>query len=150
MPPLHRVNTPRGPIQVNWEANTELTAHGSATYFKDCPLVYTSPNSPTKEKILGTILLSAVAGHKRYAHITGSSEDSIRRAFARPPLARAATPGLLGAALPIEATSNFGRIVRDPMTGPSCGIGGTLSTANLHTLRLIGFYRGIHPFRRSL
>jgi len=61
------------------------------------PLSYTSPNAPTKNEILGTILFSVLNGHRRYAHITGlrgddvlaellgigqfRSEDSVRRAF---------------------------------------------------------------------
>jgi hypothetical protein len=57
------------------------------------------PNAPTKEDILGTLFLSVLAGHKRYAHITTirsdsvlpgllgmkrvRSEDAVRRAFQR-------------------------------------------------------------------
>ena len=112
LPPEHRVDTPGGAVHVRWEADSEVTAHGSLTYFleflktsglwetwvRDCPLVYSSPNAPTKEEILGTILLSVLSGHKRYAHITSMrqdqvlpellgisclrSEDSVRRAFA--------------------------------------------------------------------
>ncbi|NJN05115.1 MAG: transposase [Rhodobacteraceae bacterium] len=64
-----------------------------------CPLKYVSPNAPSKEEILGTILLSVLSGHRRYAHMTGlrgdqtmaemlgvkrlRSEDSVRRAFER-------------------------------------------------------------------
>ena len=67
-------------------------------WVRDCPLAYTSTNAPRKEEIPGTILLSVLAGHKRYSHITSMrqdpvlpqllgpaclrSEDSIRRAFA--------------------------------------------------------------------
>jgi hypothetical protein len=62
-------------------------------------LLYTSPNAPAKQDVLGTILLSALAGHHRYAHITAlrcdkvnpvglgmtqvCSEDSVRLAFKR-------------------------------------------------------------------
>ena len=62
-----------------------------------CPLRFTSKNAPSKEKILGTILLSILAGHKRSAQMTSvradkvlpellgmvgiASEDSVRRAF---------------------------------------------------------------------
>ena len=61
----------------------------------DCPLFLTSPNAPTKRDLLGTVLLSVLAGHWRYAHITSLrcdpvnptslgmnkvvSEDSVRR-----------------------------------------------------------------------
>ena len=111
-PPPHRVDTPGGPIQVRWEEDPGISPHGMLTYFFEflqisgiwesfvdqCPLTYTSPNAPTKAEILGTILLSVLSGHRRYAHITGMrgdtvlpkllgidklrSEDSIRRAFA--------------------------------------------------------------------
>src|ERR1700694_5434564 len=61
----------------------------------DSPLHYTSGNAPEKRNVLGTLLLSVLAGHWRYAHInairgdginpellgmTGvASEDSVRR-----------------------------------------------------------------------
>ena len=67
-------------------------------FVADCPLRYTSPNAPEVRDILGTLFLSVLAGHKRYAHITTirsdrvnpellgmteiASEDSIRRALA--------------------------------------------------------------------
>lgn len=64
----------------------------------ECPLSYTSPNAPKVRDVIGTLLLSILSGHKRYAHITTirndrvnpellgmkniASEDSIRRALA--------------------------------------------------------------------
>jgi len=61
----------------------------------DCPLLLTSPNAPRKRDLLGTVLLSVLAGHRRYAHVTALrcdpvnppllgtrkvvSEDSVRR-----------------------------------------------------------------------
>ncbi len=39
-------------------------------WVEDCPLRYTSPNAPQKRDVLGTILLSVLAGHWRYAHIS--------------------------------------------------------------------------------
>jgi len=66
-------------------------------FISDCPLSYTSPNAPNVRDILGTLVLSVLAGHKRYAHITTirsdrvnpellgmdcvASEDSVRRAL---------------------------------------------------------------------
>jgi hypothetical protein len=35
----------------------------------DCPLSLTSANAPKKRDLLGTVLLSVLAGHRRYAHI---------------------------------------------------------------------------------
>lgn len=62
-----------------------------------CPLRYTSPNAPKVRDVLGTMFLSVLAGHHRYAHVTALrhdtvnpplldmskvvSEDSMRRAF---------------------------------------------------------------------
>jgi hypothetical protein len=62
-------------------------------YVADCPLPYTNPNAPSKRDVLGTVLSSVLAGHRRYAHITASdnglselvgmsrvlSEDAVRR-----------------------------------------------------------------------
>ena len=33
LPDLHRVDTLGGPVHVLWEADSEVTAHGSLTYF---------------------------------------------------------------------------------------------------------------------
>ena len=43
----------------------------------DCPLASTSPNAPEKRDALGTTMLSALAGHKRYAHITALRNDGV-------------------------------------------------------------------------
>src|SRR5450631_572549 len=63
----------------------------------DCPLHYTSGNAPEKRNVMGTLVLSVLAGHWRYAHINAirgdginpellgmtrvASEDSVRRAM---------------------------------------------------------------------
>jgi len=84
-PAPHRVETPGGPVQVRWEEDPGISPHGALTYFIEflqvsgiwkefvdqCPLTYSSPNAPAKAEILGTILLSVLSGHRRYAHITG-------------------------------------------------------------------------------
>ncbi|MBV8092417.1 MAG: transposase [Acetobacteraceae bacterium] len=65
----------------------------------DCPLAFVSPNAPRKRDVLGTLMLSILAGHRRYAHITALradpvnppllgmrkliSEDAVRRALAK-------------------------------------------------------------------
>jgi hypothetical protein len=65
----------------------------------DCPWSVTSPNAPRTRDLLGTVLLSVLAGHRRYAHITALrcdpvnppllgmrkvvSEDSVRRGLAK-------------------------------------------------------------------
>ena len=66
-------------------------------FVADCPLRYVSPNAPKRRDVLGTAMLSMLAGHKRYAHIAALrcdavlpellgmkkivSEDAVRRAF---------------------------------------------------------------------
>ena len=66
-------------------------------WVEDCPLHYTSANAPEKRNVLGTLLLSVLSGHWRYAHINAirgdginpellgmtrvASEDSVRRAM---------------------------------------------------------------------
>ncbi len=41
------------------------------------PLQLTSPNAPSKRDVLGTVLLSVLAGHWRYAHITAPRADAV-------------------------------------------------------------------------
>ncbi len=43
----------------------------------DCPLTYQSNNAPGKRAVLATFLLSILAGHHRYAHITVIRNDGI-------------------------------------------------------------------------
>ena len=43
----------------------------------DCPLLFTSPNAPRKRDVLGTLLLSVLAGHQRYAHVTALRCDAV-------------------------------------------------------------------------
>ena len=85
------VDTFGGKVFVRWDPDAAVTAFGPVTYFieflkanglwqewvKDCPLAYRSPNAPPKQDILGTILLSVLAGHKRYAHVTTIRSDSV-------------------------------------------------------------------------
>ena len=106
------VDTLGGRVHVEWDAHAPVTPMGQLVYFAqffktgdlfdpwvaDCPLRYTSPNAPAVRDVLGTSLLSILAGHHRYAHVTALrqdqvnppllgmkrvvSEDSLRRAFA--------------------------------------------------------------------
>jgi hypothetical protein len=105
------VDTYGGSIHVKWDETAAVTPFGQLAFFieflktaglwdgwvKECPVIYESPNAPAKADVLGTILLSVLAGHRRYAHITAlrfdgvnpqllgmtkvCSEDSVRRAF---------------------------------------------------------------------
>ena len=109
------LDTFAGPVKVEWDASSPLTPLGQLVYFAeflkvsgrfdaavaDCPLTYTSPNAPAVRDVVGTWALAALAGHKRYAHITALrsdhvlpellgmsrivSEDSVRRALAAMP-----------------------------------------------------------------
>ena len=107
------VDTPGGRIHVQWDHTASASPNAQLTFFAEflattgvydswvesCPLSYSSPNAPGKRDVLGTWLLSILAGHKRYAHITGLrgdtlspqvpgmekiiSEDALRRVLAR-------------------------------------------------------------------
>ena len=93
-PAPHRVETMGGPVHVSWDEPP-----GISTQSYECPLRRTSPNAPPNQEILGTMLLTILSGHWRYAHIAGirgddvlsqllglaqlRSVDSVRRAFAR-------------------------------------------------------------------
>jgi hypothetical protein len=105
------LDTFAGKVQFRWVPDAEVSSLGQMPFFieylktsgvfenwvKDCPLQYASPNAPQKRDVLGTILLSVLAGHWRYAHISAlrgdgvnpgllgmtkvASEDSVRRAL---------------------------------------------------------------------
>jgi len=80
-----------GRIHVEWNPQAEVTPMGQLPFFidflktaelfdpwvKQCPIQYISPNAPSRRDILGTVLLSVLAGHKRYAHITTIRSDSV-------------------------------------------------------------------------
>jgi hypothetical protein len=107
------LETPGGRIQIQWDYEARATPNGQLAFFAEflktsgvyrkwvesSPLSYSSPNAPEKGDVLGTWLLSILAGHNRYAHVTGLrgdgvsreilgmkkivSEDALRRALAR-------------------------------------------------------------------
>ena len=111
-PPPVAIDSWAGQIKVEWDPGAPLTPLGQAAFFieflkvsgvfdalvADCPLTRTSPNAPSNRDVLGTIVLSVLAGHKRYAHVTTLradgvlpellgidrilSEDAVRRALA--------------------------------------------------------------------
>jgi hypothetical protein len=102
-----------GRIHIEWDTTAPVTPFGQLPFFidylkqaglfdawvADCPLSFTSPNAPKKRDLLGTVALSVLAGHRRYAHITALrcdpvnppllgmrkvlSEDSVRRSLAK-------------------------------------------------------------------
>lgn len=91
------IDTFGGRVHVEWDPQAAVTPLGQLPFFieflkvgnlfnpwiEDCPLYSTSPNAPSKKDVLGTLLLSILAGHKRYAHVTTIRCDGIN-------------PGLLG------------------------------------------------------
>jgi hypothetical protein len=80
-----------GRIKVEWDPRAPLTPLGQASFFieflkvsgvfdalvADCPLRRTSPNAPSNRDVLGTLVLSVLAGHKRYAHVTALRADGV-------------------------------------------------------------------------
>lgn len=107
------VETPGGRIHIRWDNEASATPNAQLAFFAEflstaglyeswvssCPLSYSSGIESHKRDVLGTWFLSILAGHHRYAHITGLrgdgvspqilgmtkivSEDSLRRALAR-------------------------------------------------------------------
>jgi hypothetical protein len=105
------LDTFAGKVRVKWVPEAAVSGLGLMVFFieflktsglfdkfvEDCPLSYNSANAPEKRDVLGTLLLSVLAGHWRYAHINAiradgvnpellgmtkvASEDSVRRAM---------------------------------------------------------------------
>ena len=101
-----------GRVHIEWDTTAPVTLLGQLPFFieylkqgglfdgwvADCPLSFTSPNAPRKRDVLGTLLVSVLAGHRRFAHVTALrcdavnppllgmskvvSEDALRRALA--------------------------------------------------------------------
>ena len=84
-------DTYAGRVHVEWDAAAPVTPFGQLPFFieylkqgglfdgwvADCPLSLSSPNAPRKRDLLGTVLLSVLAGHRRYAHITALRCDRV-------------------------------------------------------------------------
>jgi Transposase DDE domain group 1 len=107
------VDTYAGPVRVEWDPEANVTPLGHLAFFieylksggrfdalvADCPLTYTSRNSPKVRDVLGTAVLGILAGHWRYAHLAALrgdtvsaellgmsrvvSEDAVRRGFGK-------------------------------------------------------------------
>ena len=91
------VRTAGGRVQGRWESGSAATPMGQLAYFiefptltglwsrwqEGCPLASTSPNAPSKADVLGTWMLSALSGHRRYSPVTAIRCDGVN-------------PGLLG------------------------------------------------------
>src|SRR3954452_18311444 len=85
------VDTAGGRLQVEWDEEAPLTPMGQLVFFAqfleanglfsglcgDAPFSYKSNNAPKVTDVLGTLLLSVLAGHHRYAHITALRFDNV-------------------------------------------------------------------------
>ena len=85
------VDTYGGVVQVAWDPEAEVTPYGQLVFFVEflktaglfdewvvsCPLKMESNNASETRSILGTILLSLLAGHKRYAHMMSIRSDRV-------------------------------------------------------------------------
>lgn len=80
-----------GPVRVRWNRREAATPFGQMAYFAEflnltglyrrwvesCPLRYASPNGSKIADVLGTLFLSVLAGHWRYAHIAALRADAV-------------------------------------------------------------------------
>jgi hypothetical protein len=80
-----------GRVHVEWDPAVPVTPLGQMPFFidylkqgglfdawvADCPQVLSSPNAPGKRDLLGTLLLSTLAGYYRYAHVTSLRCDAV-------------------------------------------------------------------------
>ncbi len=89
------VDTPGGRFFAEWETQTPATREGQLMFFfqflqagarweellRDCPLHYTGNRGSGKTNVMGTILLSVLCGHWRYAHINSVRGDRVNPAL---------------------------------------------------------------------
>ena len=91
------LDTPGGRFYAEWDEQAPVTREGQLIFFfqflqaggrweeflRECPLSYTGNRGSGALNVMGTALLSVLAGHWRYAHINALRGDGIN-------------PGLLG------------------------------------------------------
>lgn len=91
------LDTPGGRFHAEWDDQAPVTREGQLIFFfqflqtggrweeflRECPLHYIGNRGSGAHNIMGTVMLSALAGHWRYAHINAIRGDGIN-------------PGLLG------------------------------------------------------
>ncbi|MCN4143820.1 MAG: hypothetical protein LC437_01710, partial [Thiohalomonas sp.] len=82
LPEAVEVDTYAGKLHIEWDSNAKVTPMGQLPFFikflklggrfdpwvSDCPLDYRSNNAPKKVNVLGSLFLSILSGHNRYAH----------------------------------------------------------------------------------
>ena len=85
------VDTFDGKLHIEWDPAASVTPIGKLPFFieflklgnrfspwvDECPLHYVSHNAPTKTDVLGSLLLSVLSGHTRYAHIATLMGDTV-------------------------------------------------------------------------
>jgi len=85
------VDTKGGRYQVQWDDSAPMTPLGQAVFFaqflhaggrwedfcREAPFGFTSPNAPTHEDVLGSMALSILCGHTRYAHVNALRFDTV-------------------------------------------------------------------------
>ena len=91
------LDAPGGRFHAEWDEQAPVTREGQLIFFfqflqtggrweeflRECPLLYTGNRGSGALNVMGTVLLSVLSGHRRYAHINGVRGDGIN-------------PGLLG------------------------------------------------------
>lgn len=112
-PPAVDIPAYGGKMEVRWDPDAKATPSGGLAHFAfflklsglfdslcgDFPVEYASNNSCSKRDIVGTVVLSVLRGHSRYAHVNALrndaaaaemlglgkvvTDDSVRRALAR-------------------------------------------------------------------
>ena len=89
------VDTPGGRFYAEWETQAPVTREGQLMFFfqflhagdrweelmRDCPLSYHGNRGSGKLNVMGTILLSVLCGHWRYAHINSVRGDRVNPAL---------------------------------------------------------------------
>jgi hypothetical protein len=89
------VETVGGRLQVRWNRGEAATPYGQMAYFAEflhltglyrrwidsCPLRFASPNGSKIADVLGTLFLSVLSGHWRYAHIAALRADGVSAAL---------------------------------------------------------------------
>jgi len=91
LPETVSVDTFNGKLHVEWDPDAAVTPLGQLPFFiqflklggrfeprmNDCPLEYKSNNAPKKINVLGSLFLSVLSGHKRYAHLTSLMSEQV-------------------------------------------------------------------------
>lgn len=94
-PPAWPVDTPGGRFYAEWDPEVPVTREGQLLFFfqfleaggrwerfmENCPLQYTGNRGSGACNVMGTVLLSILSGHWRYAHINSVRGDGINPAL---------------------------------------------------------------------